>query len=73
MNRFDDKWVWHFSKMLIAPALSAFLMYVAFRVQLEHRMTVVEDRTEGLRSDVSEIKTAVQEILKRTARNADRD
>jgi hypothetical protein len=73
MNRFDDHIKWQFIKMLVAPAVSAMLMYVAFRVQLEHRMTVVEIKTEGLRGDVTEIKLAVKELLERIpAKNAER-
>lgn len=65
MNRFDDKWHWRLLEKVLVPAFSVLVAYIAFRVQLEHRITVVETVTDTLKADVKDIKSDVKEILLR--------
>lgn len=65
MNRFDDKLSWRFLEKFIAPVVSVLLAYIVFRVNLEHRITIVETNQESMHGDIQEIKNDVKALLAR--------
>lgn len=69
MNRFDDKLSWRVARMLIAPAISAFMVYVAFRVQLENRLTTVEVRSLTTDERLSRMESKIDRLLERRERD----
>lgn len=55
--------------MLIAPAISAFMVYVAFRVQLENRLTTVEVRSLTTDERLSRMESKIDRLLERRERD----
>lgn len=65
MNRFDDQLKWKAARLFAPALISAFMVYVAFRVQLENRLTVVEVKTTTVDARLDRIENKIDMILER--------
>ena len=69
MNRFDDKLSWRAVRLLAPAVISAFMVYVAFRVQLENRLTAVEVKSSSIDSRLDRLEGKIDKLLERRYRD----
>lgn len=63
MNRFDDKLSWRVGKMFAPAIVSALMVYIAFRVQLENRLTIVEVKSATIDSRLDRMENKIDRLL----------
>jgi hypothetical protein len=68
MHRFDDKLSWRAVRLLAPAVISAFMVYVAFRVQLENRLTIVEVKSSTIDTRLDRLESKIDLLLERRQR-----
>lgn len=68
MNRFDDKLGWRVGKLFAPAFISAFMVYMAFRIQLENRLTIVEVKESTIDLRLDRMESKLDRLLERRDR-----
>lgn len=69
MNRFDDGMSWRIVRLMAPAAVSAFIVYLTFRVQLENRLTIVEVKESTIDMRLDRLEGKIDLLLERQVRD----